>query len=98
MRIKDINDSAPIFSARSAIRSENDYSQSFKSDAQEDGVSISYGLSGADASNFLLTLKLVVTANAAMDYEASREFNFSIIATAIKTNQMVQRASCNIIM
>ena len=94
LRIKDINDSAPIFepapASANTVAENQTYSQSFKAnpDAQEDGVSISYSLSGADASNFSIDPQTgVVTANAAMDYEASKkEFNFSIIATAIKTN------------
>ena len=94
LRIKDVNDSAPIFepapASANTVAENQTYSQSFKAnpDAQEDGVSISYSLSGADASNFSIDPQTgVVTANAAMDYEASKkEFNFSIIATAIKTN------------
>ena len=94
LRIKDINDSAPIFepapASANTVAENQTYSQSFKAnpDAQEDGVSISYSLSGADASNFTINAQTgVVTANAPMDYEASKkEYNFSIIATAIKTN------------
>ena len=96
INLNNLNDNSPVFTNTTASVSENQTDAISLNVTDADNDSLTYTLSGTDASSFSADSNGVVTFNSAPDYEVKQSYSFSVTAND-GLNDVVEAITVNVV-